>query len=112
MSFPCQRIVPQSGARRPHSMRRKLVFPLPFAPTTANRVPGLTVTLKAENSCRSPRLPLRATVWDIFGGNTPGPKEKKNCRSVESYWVALSVSVFSTGYDAAYDTTVAEAVVH
>ena len=92
-------------------MRRKLVFPLPFAPTTANSVPGLTVTLTSENSCRSPRLPLSATVWNIFGGITPRPK-KKNCRNVESYWVAQSVSVYSTGSDASYDTTAAEAIVH
>src|SRR5437879_4462096 len=34
MSFPCQRITPLSGDNRPHSMRRRLVFPLPFSPAT------------------------------------------------------------------------------
>ena len=111
MSFPCQRITPLSGDNRPHSIRRKLVFPLPFSPTTARRLPGLTVTLTSENSCRSPRLPLSATVSNIFGEIPPGPN-KKNCRSFESFWVVLFVSVFSTPSEASYVPTVPEAVVH
>jgi len=80
-------------------MRRKLVFPLPFSPTTARRVPGLTVTLTSENSCRSPRLPLSATVWNIFRGIPLGLK-KKNCRRVESLRVVRFASAFSTLSDA------------
>lgn len=98
MSFPCQRIAPLSGDNRPQSMRRKLVFPLPFSPTTANRVPGLTVTLTSENSCRSPRLPLSATVWNIFRKIPLGLK-KKNCRSVEALRIVLFANVFSTRPD-------------
>src|SRR5262245_66203648 len=96
MSFPCQRIVPPSGDNKPHSMRRKLVFPLPFSPITASRVPGLTVTLISENSSRSPRLPLSATVWNIFGEGPSGSK-KRNCRSVECYRVVLLVILMAIG---------------
>ncbi|TKB65126.1 MAG: helix-turn-helix domain-containing protein [Nitrospira sp.] len=63
------------------------------------RVPGLTVTLTSENSCRSPRLPLSATVWNIFG-DIPLEAKKKNCPSVESYRVVFSMTVASTPADA------------
>src|SRR5688572_6623602 len=109
MSFPCQRIVPLSGDNNPHSMRRKLVFPLPFSPTTASSVPGLTVTLISENSSRSPRLPLSATVWNIFR-EIPRELKNKDCRSVELLKVLLFANAFSIPSGVSYKTPVSESV--
>ena len=107
--FPLPKIVPLSGDNNPHSMRRKLVFPLPFSPTTASSVPGVTVTLTSENSSRSPRLPLSATVWNIFR-EIPRELKNKNCRSVELLKVLLFANAFSIPSDVSYNTPVSESV--
>src|SRR5215216_1618858 len=55
MFAPCHLICPSAGARSPHSIRSKLVLPLPFGPVSWTKVPGDTAKSSPLKSLRSPR---------------------------------------------------------
>ena len=58
--WPCQRISPDSGADRPASMRRSVVFPVPLAPVTTSASPAST---RNESPVKSFEKPRRAASF-------------------------------------------------
>src|SRR6185437_4220960 len=73
---PSHRTEPCSGDNKLEKIRSKLVFPLPFSPTTANSDPRSTFTLRSVNNRRSPRLQRNETACNIRH-STPVRDESK-----------------------------------
>src|SRR5882672_10534368 len=62
MFAPRQRISPFAGGASPHRIRSRLVLPLPFAPVSCKKPPGLNEKLRPLKSRRSPRIHSRLMV--------------------------------------------------
>ena len=65
IALPRQRISPCVGWSSPHSMRSRLVLPVPFGPATRSSVPGSPRRPSPLNSTRSPRVHSRSRASSI-----------------------------------------------
>src|SRR5918993_4217506 len=62
MLRPCHRTSPAAGSNKPHTMRSRLVLPMPLGPATRSREPAVTENSSPAKSARSPRSQLRLTA--------------------------------------------------
>ena len=64
----CHRMVPLAGGSRPHSIRSRLVFPLPLGPVRRKQSPGRTAKLTSRKIVRFPRTHSRCDASSMSGG--------------------------------------------
>src|SRR5258705_12814259 len=68
MAVPRHWMVPFAGDSSPHSIRSRLVFPLPLGPVRRKQSPGRTAKLTSRKIVRFPRTHSRCDVSSMSGG--------------------------------------------